>query len=68
MKCGAGTVYSDFEELNAYVYNSMQCIVLDVLIWCLGPFADDSRDYGWCRTGLAVVTRAAVRRCWRFDD
>ena len=54
--------HSEFAELNAYVYHSVQGAVLDVVIWCLGPYVDDTRDYGVLRMYLARVTRAIVRR------
>jgi hypothetical protein len=35
--------------------------MLDVVIWCLGPYVDASRSYGLSRMYLARVTRAVVR-------
>jgi hypothetical protein len=55
-------VLSDFEELNWYLYYSARSFVFDVLIWCLGPYVDDSRRYGVLRLYLAHVTRAMLRR------
>jgi hypothetical protein len=52
---------ADFAELNAYVYYAAQGAVLDAVIWCLGPYVDDSRDYGWFRVLLALATRSALR-------
>lgn len=51
-----------FEELNAFVYHSMHGALLDVVIWCLGPYVDDTREYGLARMYLARATRAIVRR------
>jgi hypothetical protein len=56
-------VHSEFQELNAYVYHSLRGALLDVVIWCLGPYVDDSRTYGRIRVWLARATRAIVRRC-----
>ena len=50
-----------FAELNAYVYHSAHGVVLDVVIWCLGPYVDASRPYSLFRMYLARVTRAVVR-------
>ena len=55
-------MYSDFEELNAYVYHSARGALLDVVIWCLGPYVDGTRGYGLARMYLARATRAVVRR------
>jgi hypothetical protein len=55
-------VYPEFEELNAYAYHSVRGALLDVVIWCLGPYVDDTRDYGLLRIYLARATRSAVRR------
>lgn len=54
---------SDFEEINAYVYHSIHGALLDVVIWCLGPYVDETRAYGRLRIVLARATRAVVRRC-----
>ncbi len=61
-------MYTDFEDLNRYVYYSAEGIVLDGLIWCLGPYVDDSRPYGRCRIYLAEITRVCVRRLYRIAD
>ena len=53
---------SQFAEINAYVYHSARGVVLDVVIWCLGPYVDDTREYGLLRVVLARGTRAALRR------
>ncbi len=57
---------SDFEEFNQYVYWSIHGIFLDGLIWCLGPYVDDTRDYGLFRIYLARVTRSLLRRVIRL--
>jgi len=56
-------VYTQFEDLNAYVYYSAQGVLLDGLIWCLGPYVYDTREYGSFRICLARATRSLVR-CW----
>jgi len=48
---------SDFEAANLILYYRVVNGFLDLVIWCLGPFADDSRDYGLARCSLARVTR-----------
>lgn len=53
-------MYSAFEEINLYVYHSARGAVLDVVIWCLGPLADESREYGVLRQYLAFAT---VKAC-----
>lgn len=54
-------MYSDFEDLNAYVYHSARGVVFDALIWCLGPYVDASRGYGCFRVLLARFTKTVVR-------
>jgi len=54
-------MYSDFEEANLYVYHSLCGMVCDVIIWCLGPLVDDTRDYGLVRCYLALATRRVCR-------
>jgi hypothetical protein len=61
-------VYTQFEDLNLYVYHSARGLLLDVLIWCLAPYVDDSREYGAPRIYLAQATRYLVRRCYRISD
>ncbi len=61
-------MYSEFSEFNSYVYHSAHGAVLDFLIWCLGPYVDDSREYGTLRIFLANTTRVFVRRCYRIQD
>ena len=51
-----------FEELNLYAYYTAQGVVYDLLIWCLGPFVDESREYGLARCLLATLTRRLCRR------
>jgi hypothetical protein len=50
-------MYSDFAEFNLFVYHSVVNAFLDLVIWCLGPYVDDSREYGFFRCYLAVATR-----------
>ena len=54
-------VNADFHELNAYVYHSAHGAFLDGVIWCLGPFVDDTRSYGVFRIVLALSMRRLVR-------
>ena len=61
-------MHTQFQDLNAYVYYSMQGILLDGLIWCLGPFVCDSREYSSFRIRLALLTRSLVRRWCRITD
>ncbi len=53
-------MYSDFEEINLRAYYALLNGVLDVLLWCVGPYVDDSRDYGPLRRGLAFITGVIV--------
>ena len=53
-------MYPAFEEVNLYVYHSARGAVLDVVIWCLGPLADETREYGVLRQYLAFAT---VKAC-----
>ncbi|HKQ62886.1 MAG TPA: hypothetical protein VJS92_16455 [Candidatus Polarisedimenticolaceae bacterium] len=57
-----------FQELNLYVYYSVTNSIYDAVIWCLGPFVDDSREYSVVRLCLARVTRSACRRWYRVRD
>jgi hypothetical protein len=59
---------SDFQELNAYVYHSAHGALLDVVIWCLGPYVDGSRDYGRLRVLLARATRTVLRRVFDVES
>ena len=59
-------MHDDFEDLNAYVYHSAKGLLFDALIWCLGPYVDESRAYGWPRMLLAGVTRGLVRSWLRL--
>ena len=54
---------SQFAEINAYIYHSARGACLDVVIWCLGPYVNESHVYGLGRVWLARATRAVVRRC-----
>ena len=53
---------SAFEELNLFAYHSACGVFYDFVIWCLGPFVDDSREYGLFRCCLAAVTRRVCLR------
>jgi hypothetical protein len=59
-------VFSEFEDLNAYVYHSVRGLVFDGLIWCLGPYVDDGKAYGVGRVLLAGATRGLVRSWLRL--
>ncbi len=50
-----------FLEFNLYAYWALVNAVLDVILWCLAPYIDDSREYGPTRRVLAVVTCRVVR-------
>lgn len=52
---------SAFEEFNLYVYNSIRGMILDAVIWCLGPMIDEEREYGIFRHCLALATAKACR-------
>lgn len=54
-------MFSAFEEFNLFVYWALVNGVLDVILWCLGPYVDDSREYGWFRHLLAAVTSRVIR-------
>lgn len=54
-------MYSLFEEFNLFVYYSLLNLFLGFVIWCLGPLADDSREYGLPRLFLAALTRKICR-------
>lgn len=47
---------SSFEELNQFAYDSLRGALYDVVIWCLGPLVDDTREYGIFRLYLAAIT------------
>lgn len=55
-------VHSEFQELNAYAYHSIRGALLDLVIWCLGPYVNETRAYGLPRVYLARATRAVVRK------
>ena len=57
---------SAFEDLNLYVYYAVWGFVLDCVIWCLGPLADESREYGVLRQYLAFATAKACRGYMRL--
>ena len=48
-------------EANLVLYHSARSTIFDGIIWCLGPLADDTREYGWHRQVLAAVTRRVCR-------
>lgn len=50
-----------FEEFNLWIYHSLQGLFYDLVIWCLGPFVDDTQDYGRLRCYLALATRSFCR-------
>lgn len=56
-----------FEELNLFAYDALRGAVYDVVIWCLGPLVDDSRDYGLFRLYLAAATCRACERWMREE-
>ena len=56
-----GSMNSDFEETNLVLYYGLANLLLDAVIWCLGPYVDDSREYGVARLCLAMVTRRICR-------
>lgn len=51
----------EFEAFNVALYWALVNVVLDVVLWCLGPLVDDSREYGYPRLCLAAVTNMACR-------
>ena len=57
-----------FQEFNLYVYYTARNLIYDAVIWCLGPFVDDTREYGLPRVWLARVTRQACRRWYHVRD
>lgn len=61
-------MYTQFEDLNAYVYYSMQGLLLDGLIWCLAPYVYESRGYGPFRICLARATRSLIRLWFGIND
>ncbi len=50
-----------FLEFNLYAYWTLVNGLLDVALWCLAPYIDDSHEYGPARRVLAVATRWVVR-------
>ena len=57
----SGNMLSAFEEFNLYVYNSARGLLLDGVIWCLGPMIEEEREYGIFRHILALLTAKACR-------
>jgi len=57
----SGNMLSAFEEFNLYVYNSARGLLLDGVIWCLGPMIEEAREYGIFRHILALMTAKACR-------
>ncbi|MCP3980877.1 MAG: hypothetical protein GY716_16365 [bacterium] len=60
-------MFTTFEEINLYVYNRIRCVLLDGVIWCLGPVADESREYGLLRHYLGAATCSVCRRVMRVE-
>ena len=52
---------SAFEEFNLYIYNSVRGMVLDAVIWCLGPMIEEDREFGIFRHCIALATAKACR-------
>ena len=61
-------MYERFLDANLYVYNTANGVLLDGVIWCLGPIVDDSRPYGPLRRYLAAATCSICRCFLRVDD
>jgi hypothetical protein len=59
-------MHTGFEDFNLYVYNSIQGLFLDLVIWCLGPMVYESRDYGLFRHYLAFATAKVCRSYMRL--
>ena len=57
-----------FAAVNAYVYHSTRAFFFDIVIWCLGPVVDDSRDYPRYRIWLATLTCSLCRHVLRVED
>ena len=57
-----------FEEFNLWLYYSLAGAFYDVVIWCLGPIVDDSREYGIVRGYLAFATCRVCRACLVPDE
>lgn len=54
-------MHSEFEEINLLIYHSARGLFYDGVIWCLGPLADETREYGILRWYLAAGTRKICR-------
>lgn len=61
MRARGGAMQDVFREFNVFVYCSAVSAILDVVLWCLGPYVDDSHPYSTPRLVLAVATRKACR-------
>lgn len=59
---------TSFEEFNLLIYNVVRGTACDAVIWGLGPYVDDSREYGVFRLYLAAFTRRLCRRWLRVED
>jgi hypothetical protein len=57
-----------FAELNLLAYYTLVGLLLDVVLWCLGPVVDDTGSYGRLRRCLAVATCTACRSWYRISD
>lgn len=53
-------MYREFEEFNVFAYWALVNGALDILLWCLGPYVDESREYGRFRRGLAAFTSGLI--------
>jgi hypothetical protein len=60
--------YTGFAEVNEFIYHSARSLFYDVVIWCLGPVVDDSRDYSVPRLWIASITYHVCRRVLRVHD
>lgn len=56
---------AESQEFNLFVYLFSLNLFLDLVIWCLGPYVDDTREYRLPRLYLAVATRGLCRRWLR---
>jgi len=60
-------MHTGFEDVNLYVYNSLRGLLLDLVIWCLGPLVYESRRYGLLRQYLAFATVKVCRNWMGLD-
>jgi hypothetical protein len=58
---------TSFEELNLYAYNALRNVAYDLLIWCLAPLIDDSREYSLARLYIAALACGICRRWMRLE-